>query len=338
MMARRLPSRIGTRYEQGGRMLFGAAVPSDSVVSSVVSYVPQDDDALIPTLTVRETLNFAAALRLPIWMSKDEKTARAESVLLDLNLRDCADSLIGDMKKKGISQGEKRRVTIAVQLLTDPHVLILDEPTSGLDAFTASSIVDVLRSLAADGKKTVILSIHQARSDLFKYFDYILLLARGGHPVYAGRGQSMLSHFSILGYDCPVTTNPADFVLDLVTVDLQDPAREAVSRDKISSLAVHWDNTTAEKKSSNSTGATVQVKAPAELGKLKRAMTPLHVALPLILRRGFLNYRRSSVIIDARIAQVLGFSIITTLFWAPLKSNYEDVQSRLGFVQQQMGG
>lgn len=336
-MARRLPDQIGTQYEQGGKMLFGAGIPSDSVISSVVSYVSQDDDALIPTLTVRETLNFAAALRLPIWMSKVQKRARAESVLLDLNLRDCADTLIGDAKKKGISQGEKRRVTIAMQLLTDPYVLILDEPTSGLDAFTASSIIDVLRGLAADGKKTVILSIHQARSDLFKYFDHILLLARGGHPVYAGKGQLMLPHFSSLGYNCPMTTNPADFVLDLITVDLQNPARETVSRDKISSLAAQWDKKTAEKVELDLVGANVHVSTPAELGKLKRAMTPLHVALPLLLRRSFLNYRRSSVVLDARIVQVLGFSIIVTLFWAPLKSSYEDVQSRLGFVQQQMG-
>ena len=318
-------------------MLFGAAIPSDSVISSVVSYVPQDDDALIPTLTVRETLNFAAALRLPIWMSKVQKKARAQSVLLDLNLRDCADTLIGDAKKKGISQGEKRRVTIAMQLLTDPYFLILDEPTSGLDAFTASSIIEVLRGLAADGKKPVILSIHQARSDLFKYFDHILLLARGGHPVYAGKGQSMLPHFSSLGYNCPLTTNPADFVLDLITVDLQNPARETVSRNKISSLAAQWEKTTAEKVKLDLTAADVHVSTPAELGKLKRSMTPLHIALPLLLRRSFLNYRRSSVVLDARMIQVLGFSIIVTLFWAPLKSSYEDVQSRLGFIQQQMG-
>lgn len=65
-MARPLPSRIGTQYELGGRVLFGAAIPSASVISSVASYVSQDDDALIPTLTVRETLHFAAGLRLPI--------------------------------------------------------------------------------------------------------------------------------------------------------------------------------------------------------------------------------------------------------------------------------
>ena len=98
-----------------------------------------------------------------------------------------------------------------MQLLTDPYVLILDEPTSGLDAFIASSIIEVLRGLATDGKKTVILSIHQARSDLFKYFDHILPLARGGHPMYAGKGQSMRPHFSISGYNCPVTNETGGF-------------------------------------------------------------------------------------------------------------------------------
>lgn len=318
-------------------MMFGAAIPSASVVYSVASYVSQDDDALIPTLTVRETLHFAAGLRLPIWMSKDEKVHRAESVLLQLNLRDCADNLIGDAKKRGISKGEKRRVTIAMQLLTDPHILILDEPTSGLDAFTATSIIDVLRSLAAEGKKTIILSIHQARSDLFKYFDHILLLARGGQAVYAGRGQLMLAHFSALGYNCPQNTNPADYALDLITVDLQDPAREIVSRHKISCLVSQWDKTTANKADLHLKGTNVHVSTPAELGSLKRAMTPLRIAFPLLLQRSFLSYRRSSEVANARIAQVLGFSIIITLFWAPLKSSYEDVQGRLGFIQQQMG-
>ena len=87
-------------------MLFGAAIPSDTVISSVASHVSQDDDALIPNLTVRETLYFAAALRLPVWMTEVQKKARAESVMLEFNLRECAETLIGDAKRKGISQWE----------------------------------------------------------------------------------------------------------------------------------------------------------------------------------------------------------------------------------------
>ena len=87
----------------------------------------QDDDALMPSLTVRETLHFAAKLRLPASMSKQEKVRRAEEVLLKMGLKDCADRLIGSDLKKSISGGERRRVSIAVQILTDPKVLLLDE-------------------------------------------------------------------------------------------------------------------------------------------------------------------------------------------------------------------
>lgn len=165
-MALRLRNSIGTKYRPSGKIMFNGAVPSGSVIRSVCSYVCQDDDALLPSLTVRETLRFAAGLRLPSFMSTEEKYQRAEEVLLKMGLKDCADNLIGSDLIKGVSGGEKRRVSIAVQVLTDPRVLLLDEPTSGLDAFTASSIMEVLQGLANEGR-TLILTIHQARSDLF---------------------------------------------------------------------------------------------------------------------------------------------------------------------------
>lgn len=336
MMALRFYNGIGTRYESGGNMLFRGAVPSESVVRSLVSYVSQDDDALISALTVRETLRFAAELRLPKWMSREEKIERADAVLLRLNLRDCADSSIGDDYKKGISKGEKRRVTIGVEILTDPQILILDEPTSGLDAFTAISIIDVIQSLAEENK-TLILSIHQPRSDMFTRFDHILLLARGGQPVYAGKCELMLRHFSDLGYQCPVSTNPADFALDLITIDLQHSVKEAISRDRVRSLVSRWEEKTRSEKQSPPERTIAHVALPAEFGSLKRVMTPLRVALPILLRRSSIGLRRNPGTFDARIAQVLGFAIILTLFWAPLKSNYEGVQSRVGFIQQQMG-
>ncbi len=336
-MTLRFHSGIGTRYESRGNMLFRGAIPSEAVVRSVVSYVSQDDDALIPTLTVREMLRFAAGLRLPNWMSKEEKVRRADAVLLRLNLRDCADNPIGGDSKKGISRGEKRRVTIGVQILTDPQILILDEPTSGLDAFTAISIIDVLQSLAEENK-TVIFSIHQSRSDLFARFDHILLLARGGQVVYAGDCDLMLRHFSDLGYQCPVFTNPADFALDLITVNLQHSVKEAISRDRVRSLVSHWEEKMHSEKHLPPERTNAQVALPAELGSLKRAMTPLAVALPLLLRRSITCLRRNPGTIDARIAQVFGYCIILTIFFAPLKSNYEGIQARLGLIQQHVGG
>lgn len=239
-MALRLRNSPGTRYRPSGKLTFNGAMPSDSVIRSVCSYVCQDDEALLPSLTVRETLRFAAGLRLPSFLSTAEKHQRAEEVLLKMGLKDCANNLVGNDLIKGISGGEKRRVTIAVQVLTDPRILLLDEPTSGLDAFTASSIMEVLHGLAQEGR-TLILTIHQARSDLFRHFGNVLLLARGGSPVYAGAASEMLGYFSNQGYDCPRHTNPADFALDMITIDLQQEQREAESRERVKSFIEHWE-------------------------------------------------------------------------------------------------
>ncbi len=327
-MARRLHSSISTKYETNGDMVFSGAVPSEGVIRSICSYVCQDDDALLPCLTVRENLRFAAGLRLPTHMSKEEKMQRAESVILKLGLRDCADILVGSQLVKGISGGEKRRVTIATQILTDPRILLLDEPTSGLDAFTASSIVDVLKGLAEEGR-TMILTIHQSRSDLFKHFGNVLLLARGGFPAYAGKGSQMLPHFASLGYECPTATNPADFALDLITVDLQHSTKEAVSREKVRSLIMDWDKTQPE-----IIRSTSHIDTPAELGSLTRIVTPFRIAFPLLLHRSLINFRRNPSSIIARTTQVLGFAIILTLFFAPLKHDYYSVQTRFGFIQE----
>ncbi|KAJ5266816.1 hypothetical protein N7478_009624 [Penicillium angulare] len=326
--ARRLQGSMGTQYRVEGQMLYNGAVPSETVIRSVTSFVTQDDDALMPSLTVRESLRFAAGLRLPTWMSREEKNQRAEEILFKMGLKECADNLIGSELTKGISGGEKRRVTIAIQILTDPKVLLLDEPTSGLDAFTAMSIIEVLQGLAAEGR-TLIMTIHQSRSDLFQHFPQVLLLARGGYPVYAGPGQHMLPHFAGLGHDCPQTTNPADFVLDLITVDLQQEDREVVTRERVQNLISRWTETTP------TLGRTAsQIATPAELGSLRRRMLPFRVTFPLVLHRSFINFWRQPPLVMARSAQVLGIAIIMALFFAPLKDDYAAVQSRMGFIQE----
>ena len=328
LMARRLHSSLFTSYQTTGDMLINGAVPSESVIQSICAYVCQDDDALLPYLTVRENLRFAAGLRLPTHFTKIEKIQRAESVLLKMGLRDCADTLVGSELVKGISGGEKRRVTIAIQILTDPRVLLLDEPTSGLDAFTASSIMDVLQGLAQEGR-TLILTIHQSRSDLFEHFGHVLLLARGGFPVYAGAGSHMLEHFASLGHSCPPATNPADFALDLITVDLQESRREEATREMVRSLITSWTDT-----SPSIHRAASRIATPAELGSLARSVTPFRIAFPLLLHRSFINFRRNPPSIIARTTQVGGFAVILTLFFAPLKSDYISIQTRLGFLQE----
>lgn len=376
-VAGRLVDRPGMHYQRSGQVTFNGAVPSDEVVRSVASFVAQDDDALLPSLTVRETLRYAALLRLPSFIPKRTKIARAEEVMLSMGLKDCADILVGNHLLKGISGGEKRRVSIAVQILTDPRILLLDEPTSGLDAFTAGSIVEVLHGLAKEGR-TIIFTIHQARSDLWHHFGNILLLARGGSAVYAGKTEYMLDWFAGLGYTCPRHTNPADFALDLVTVDLRRQDAEEQSRAKVDRLIATWDNEvtieTNRVGSKNKTKlqgikeesatkedegkevksisrasleqqrshippprhsfARASLSTPAELGALVREPAPFSMAFPILLSRSFLNLRRQPELVMARIMQVLGLAIVLTLFFAPLKNNYESVQTRVGFIQE----
>ena len=308
-------------------MTFNGSVPSDSVVRSVCSYVCQDDDALLPSLTVRETFQFSASLRLPSFMTGTEESPCGGSTY-EMGSEGLRGHLIGSNDIKGISGGEKRRVSIAVQILTDPRVLLLDEPTSGLDAFTASSIMEVLQGLAQEGR-TLILTIHQSRSDLFKQFGNVLLLARGGSPVYAGNAAGLLPHFDALGFPCPTTTNPADFALDLITIDLQHSTREEATRAKVRSLISSW--------SSGDFAAALnptRISTPAELGALIRKPTSFWSAYPILVHRGFINFRRQPPLLLARIMQVIGLAIILALFFAPLKNDYESVQTRIGFIQE----
>jgi ABC-type multidrug transport system ATPase subunit len=109
-------------------------------LGSMVSLVTQEDDGLLPCLTVRETLRFAAALRLHD-LPVQARHQKAEEILLKIGLKDCADTLVGNELIKGLSGGEKRRLSIAIQLLTAPEILLLDEPTSGLDHYTAKRSV-----------------------------------------------------------------------------------------------------------------------------------------------------------------------------------------------------
>ncbi|KAF2115591.1 ABC transporter-like protein [Lophiotrema nucula] len=324
-MAGRLRDDVTTRYKKSGAMTFNGLQPSEDVVHAICSFVTQDDDALLASLTVRETLRYAAGLRLPKWMSKKQKIQKAEDILLKMGLKDCADNLVGNDLIKGISGGEKRRVTIAVQILTEPRILLLDEPLSGLDAFTALSIMDVLRGLADEGR-TLIVTIHQPRSDLFPHFGNILLLARGGHPVFSGRARDMLPHFSAQGYNCSKNTNPADFALDLITVDLQHATREEASRAKVRQLIESWTSDMFP------VARTGSIATPAELGSLAREPTSFLKAFPIILSRATKSFFRQPDLVTARIMQVVGMGLVLALFFAPLRNSYEAIQNRLGFL------
>merc|ERR1712137_1200934 len=167
----------------GGNVLIDGEVMTKSLFRKYCGYVRQDD-VLLPNLTVRQTIEFYAALRLPKSLSRKERRQRVDETLSKLGLNHCQHSPIGGEKARGISGGEKRRVSIAVELIRNPTILFLDEPTSGLDARTSLSVINTL-DLAHNHNHTIVCTIHQPRSSAFAKFDQLLLLARG-HQIYSG--------------------------------------------------------------------------------------------------------------------------------------------------------
>ncbi|KAI4304585.1 hypothetical protein MLD38_040072 [Melastoma candidum] len=180
------------------------------------AYVTQDDN-LIGTLTVRETISYSARLRLPDSMSWSEKRALVDSTIIEMGLQECADTVIGNWHLRGISGGEKRRVSIALEILMRPRLLFLDEPTSGLDSASAFFVTQMLRSLSRDGR-TVIASIHQPSSEVFELFDRLYLLS-GGKAVYFGNTSEACEFFALAGFPCPSLRNPSDHFLRCINSD-----------------------------------------------------------------------------------------------------------------------
>ncbi|XP_024152402.1 ATP-binding cassette sub-family G member 8 isoform X2 [Oryzias melastigma] len=214
---------------EGGKMTSGEVLingkpNTPQLVKKSIAHVRQDD-RLLPHLTVRETLSFVAKLRLPTHFTQGQRDQRVDDVIAELRLRQCAHTRVGNDYVRGVSGGERRRVSIAVQLLWNPGILILDEPTSGLDSFTAHNLVITLSRLAR-GNRLVLLSVHQPRSDIFQLFDLVVLLSSGS-AAYFGAAQDMVSYFTSLGHPCPRYCNPSDFYVDLISIDRRSPETEA---------------------------------------------------------------------------------------------------------------
>jgi ABC-type multidrug transport system ATPase subunit len=175
------------------------------------SYVTQED-LLIPTMTVFETLFFVARLKT----NYENKTERVNRIIKDLKLEQCKNTLIGNEYIKGVSGGERKRTSIAVELITNPSILFLDEPTSGLDSYTALIICKLLQEKADQGK-TIICTIHQPSSDIFDLFDKYMLMA-DGQIVYHGLAKESPKFFAAQGFVCPQLENPADYYMQILNI------------------------------------------------------------------------------------------------------------------------
>ncbi|KAL6897782.1 hypothetical protein ACP4OV_006741 [Aristida adscensionis] len=303
--------------------------------AAVSAHVAQDD-ALHTALTVRETLRFAAELRLPRALPPERRRARVDALVDQLGLARAADAVVGS-----VSGGERRRVSIGAGIVHDPVLLFLDEPTSGLDSAGAFMVVEVLRRVAQSGS-VVVMAIHQPSARILAVVDRLLLLSRG-RAVYAGAPAGLRTFFSELGERIPDGENPAEFALDAVRdMELLPDGAAALADFNAKRQLVH-----AGDEDDNPIGALPPLdSAVAESvsrGKLVAGATTVSgAAVPafanppwmevwVLMRRSFTTMARTPELFAMRLGTVMATAFVLATMFRRLDDTPTGVEERRGF-------
>uniref|UniRef100_A0A182U7S3 ABC transporter domain-containing protein n=1 Tax=Anopheles melas TaxID=34690 RepID=A0A182U7S3_9DIPT len=197
-----------------GQLMVDGQRLSERRSRKIISYT-QQEVCLWPALTVEESLRYAAEFKLSPTIDQHQKRARVRELLHVLGLTACADTLAGS-----VSGGQAKRLSIGLELLSDPKVMLLDEPTSGLDTVAAYQVLAHVKQLAARGR-VIACVIHQPNSQQLLLIDDLYVLAKG-RRIYSGPTGEMVTQFARFGLDCPVSHNPADYALEVASLDQED--------------------------------------------------------------------------------------------------------------------
>ncbi|XP_050208841.1 ABC transporter G family member 1-like [Mercurialis annua] len=216
-----LAGRLDSNTRQSGDILINGR--KQRLAYGTSAYVTQED-TLITTLTVKEAVYYSAELQLPKQMSKSEKKERAEMTIKEMGLQKGMNTKIG-----GLSGGQKRRLSICIEILTRPTLLFLDEPTSGLDSAASYYVMSRIANLGQkDGiRRTIIASIHQPSFDVFHLFNSLCLLS-SGQIVYFGPTSSANEFFALSGFPCPTLQNPSDHFLKTINKDFENDLEQGL--------------------------------------------------------------------------------------------------------------
>ncbi|CAH2064077.1 unnamed protein product [Thlaspi arvense] len=324
--------------------LNGEKILQSRMLKVISAYVMQDD-LLFPMLTVKETLMFAAEFRLPRSLPKSKKMERVQALIDQLGLRNAADTVIGDEGHRGVSGGERRRVSIGIEIIHDPIVLFLDEPTSGLDSTNAFMVVQVLKRIARSGS-IVMMSIHQPSSRIVDLLDRLIILSRGKN-VFNGSPASLPSFFSVFGRPIPEKENTIEFALDLIR-ELEgssEGTRELVE------FNAKWQHNQSARATPQTTpyqalSLKESINASVSRGKLvsgsaesshvpmesvsSYANPPL-IEIFILAKRYMKNWIRTPELIGTRVATVMVTGLLlATIYWR-LDNTPRGAQERMAF-------
>ncbi|GMH41599.1 hypothetical protein BSKO_09509 [Bryopsis sp. KO-2023] len=293
----------------------------------LAAYVSQDD-LLIGTLTVKETLMFVARLRLS-GAGRQEMASRVDEVMLELGLQDVADVHIGNWHMKGVSGGQRRRVSIGCELITSPTLLFLDEPTSGLDAASSFYVMRGMSTMAGKGR-TIISVIHQPSSEVFELFDKLCLLSRGS-IVYFGEAARAIDLFQFAGLPCAQHRNPADHFLQCTNSDFME-----VESEKFATMEEQID--TLEKVFRSSEFAQLLDRDCDELSSQKEKCA-LHTKgagflsqVAALTHRSFLNNMRDLGMFWMRLGMYVALCVCIGTIYFDLDKSWAAVNSRAAML------
>ncbi|XP_015369893.1 PREDICTED: ATP-binding cassette sub-family G member 1-like [Diuraphis noxia] len=191
-----------------GQVYLNDSLRDEKQMANISCYI-QQDDYVRDLLTVRESMTVAAHLKLPTTVSATSKAGQVEDLLDALGL-----SIHGDTITKRLSGGQKKRLSIALELITNPSILFLDEPTTGLDSQSCSQFVTLMADLAHNQSRTMVCTLHQPSALLFEKFDQIYALSTG-QCIYQGPPNLVIPYFAERTIVCPPYHNPADFLIEV---------------------------------------------------------------------------------------------------------------------------
>ncbi|CAF1334690.1 unnamed protein product, partial [Rotaria sordida] len=290
-----------------GQISLNGAPYDNAELKRIAGYVMQDD-LLNGNLTVYETLMYTAELRLPRHSTRQKRVARVQEVMFSMGISHVKDVIVGTVLKKGISGGERKRLCVGMQLLNRPQLLFLDEPTSGLDSVTALDLIRTFHSLAhgqlPEKVVTIVCSIHQPQSKIFYLFDSLILLKQG-NIIYQGPRQQAMDVYRMAGFPCPLYTNPADHLLDVITpmktIDDQSGSSERQANADKLILAIQ-----APIEIDLNMGTHKRIAQMADLPKNPLWITQFFI----LLRRNFQEQFRSSKIILTSLIQTIIIAVL----------------------------
>jgi hypothetical protein len=239
-------------------------------------------------------------------------------------LCNCADTIVGTMTRKGISTGQKRRLSVAAQMAFAPKILVLDEPTSGLDSAASHNVMSYIRDVAKAQKLIVVCSIHQPSTSTFQLFDKILLLSQG-KTCYFGPLSEVRPYFNSLGHQMSLYTNPAEFLLDLVNIEFARNLMHA--QDVLTTIQERWAQTCEERAPQIKNSDTVNSRYPYPPSNSTIAKPSRLQVYQVVLRRSWIKSRRDILVYWVRFFMYMGLAILTGTVWLRLPATQDKIQA-----------